>query len=132
MDAAAAARRWGDTWQRGWPARDIEAVSALYHADVVYAGEPYREPLRGIGEVRAYFSRTFGEEDEIRAWFAEPVVDGQRASIEWWATLLEDGAEISLVGTSTLRFDADGLVVEQRDTWNQADGRVPPREGWGG
>ena len=71
MDAGTAARRWGDTWQRGWQARDIETVSALYHPDVLYAGEPYREPLHGIGEVRAYFARTFGEEDEIRAWFAD-------------------------------------------------------------
>jgi hypothetical protein len=30
-----------------------------------------------------------------------------------------------------LRFDAAGLVVEQRDTWNQADGRREPPEGWG-
>jgi hypothetical protein len=59
------------------------------------------------------------------------VVDGQHASIEWWATLLEDGAETTLVGTSTLRFDADGLVVEQRDTWNQASERVTPPETWG-
>lgn len=131
MDAVDAARRWADTWQRGWTARDVDAVRALYHPNVLYAGEPFREPERGIGEVRAYFARTFGEEDEIRAWFGEPVVDGQRASIEWWATLLEDGAEVTLVGTSTLRFDADGLVVEQRDTWNQADQRVAPPESWG-
>jgi ketosteroid isomerase-like protein len=131
MDAVDAGRRWADTWLRGWMARDVEAVAALYHPDVLYAGEPFREPLRGIGEVRGYFVRTFGEEDEVRAWFAKPVVDGQHASIEWWATLLEDGAETTLVGTSTLRFDADGLVVEQRDTWNQASERVTPPETWG-
>jgi hypothetical protein len=36
-----------------------------------------------------------------------------------------------LAGTSVLRFDADGLVVEQRDAWNQADRRREPQEGWG-
>jgi hypothetical protein len=59
------------------------------------------------------------------------VVTGRHASVEWWATLLEDGAETSLVGTSTLIFDDGGLVVEQRDTWNQSDRRVRPPEGWG-
>jgi len=131
MDAAAAARRWGETWQREWPARDIDAVSALYHPEVRYTAEPFREHLDGIGDLRGYFAEVFGEETEINAWFGDPVVDGQRASIEWWATLLEDGVETSLAGTSTLRFDAAGLVVEQRDTWNQASGRMPPREGWG-
>ena len=131
MEAADAARRWADTWQREWPARDLEAVLALYHPDVVYASEPFRVPFRAVEELRVYLAGAFAEEDQIEAWFAKPVVGGEHASIEWWATLLEDGAETTLVGTSTLRFDADGLVVEQRDTWNQSAGRVKPREGWG-
>lgn len=131
MEAADAAKRWGETWQRAWAARDLEAVGALYHPAVIYASQPFRDPFRGIAELRAYLARTFGEEDEIESWFADPIVDGDHASIEWWATLIEDGVEISLVGTSTLRFDAAGLVVEQRDTWNQSDGRVQPFEGWG-
>ena len=131
MDGVEAARRWRDTWERRWPARDLEAIIGLYHPDVIYASEPLRAPFRGVGELRGYLSGAFAEEDEIRAWFAEPVVQGDQASIEWWATLIEGGVETTLVGTSTLRFDADGLVLEQRDTWNQSDGRVPPREGWG-
>ena len=35
-----------------------------------------------------------------------------------------DGSVQSLAGTSLLRFDAQGLVVEQRDAWADADGRV--------
>jgi len=131
VDGAAAARRWGDTWQRAWPEKDQGAVGALYHPNVVYRAEPFRAPLRGMEEVGAYFAQVFGEEDDISAWFGEPVVEDQRASIEWWATLLEEGVEITLVGTSTLRFDAAGLVIEQRDTWNQSKGRTPPPEGWG-
>ena len=131
METVDAAARWADTWRDRWPARDLEAVSALYHPDVTYRGEPFREPFTGIGELRAYLGRTFGEEEEIETWFGAPVVAGNHASVEWWATLFEDGAETTLVGTSTLVFDESGLVVEQRDTWNQSDGRVPPPEGWG-
>ena len=66
METADAARRWGDTWRDRWPARDLEAVAALYHADV-----------------------------------------------------------------TCLVFDDAGLVIEQRDTWNQARGRLSPPEGRG-
>jgi hypothetical protein len=59
------------------------------------------------------------------------VVGDGRAAIEWWAAVTENGIEITLAGTSVLRFDADGLVVEQRDTWNQAEGRRQPPGGWG-
>lgn len=56
----------------------------------------------------------------------------QRAAVEWWASLVEEGREITLAGTSVLRFGPDGLVIEQRDTWNQADGRSEPPGGGGG
>jgi len=45
--------------------------------------------------------------------------------VDWWAVVTSTDASVqSLAGTSLLRFDADGLVVEQRDAWGDADGRV--------
>jgi YD repeat-containing protein len=131
MDATAAARRWADTWQREWPNADVDALSNLYHPDVHYAVDAFREVIRGAPDLRRYFADVFAEETELTAWIGEPIVEGQRASIEWRATLLENGQPVSIVGTSTLRFDAAGLVVEQRDTWNQSSGQTPPPEGWG-
>ena len=81
--------------------------------------------------MREYVTQAFAEEELVRAWVGKPVVDGDRAAIEWWAALTENGVETTLAGTSVLRFDAAGLVVEQRDTWNQADGRREPPDGWG-
>jgi hypothetical protein len=50
--------------------------------------------------------------------FGEPIVDGDRAAVEWSAeTTLKDGGTENLAGVSLLRFDEDGLVVEQRDFW---------------
>ena len=63
-------------------------------------------------------------------WMSEPIVDGDRASISWWASLREEGADATLAGTSTLRFDPDGLVVEQWDTWNVLDARSEPPTTW--
>jgi hypothetical protein len=128
---AAAAHRWAETWKRAWEAQDTEAIVELYHPDVVFSTQPFREPYLRRAGVREYVSQAFSEEEEVRVWVGEPVVGTDRAAIEWWAALRENGVEITLAGTSVLRFDVDGLVVEQRDAWNQAEGRREPPEGWG-
>ena len=51
-------------------------------------------------------------------------MDGDRAAVEWWAFVRENGRDVTLAGTSLLRFDGDGRCVEQRDAWAVADGRV--------
>src|SRR5215208_4568012 len=119
-DAADAARRWAAVWKSAWEARDTEAIVALYHPDAVFSTQPFRTPYMGQAGVREYVSGAFAEEDGPRVWVGQPVVSGERASVEWWAALTENGRETTLAGTSVLRFDADGLVVEQRDTWNQS------------
>jgi hypothetical protein len=45
--------------------------------------------------------------------------------------MIENGQQITLAGTSLIRFDADGKVLSQWDSWNQADGRIEPPSGWG-
>jgi hypothetical protein len=53
-----------------------------------------------------------------------PVVDGDRAAVDWWAVVtLRDGSVETLAGTSLLRFADDGLVAEQRDVWATHAGR---------
>jgi len=81
--------------------------------------------------VREYVSQAFDEEGEPRVWVGAPVVDGDRAAIEWWAALIENGVETTLAGTSVLRFDDEGLVAEQRDSWNQVEGLREPPDNWG-
>jgi ketosteroid isomerase-like protein len=131
VDAREPARRWASTWKSAWEAKDTEAIVALYAPDAVFSTQPFRTPhLRRAG-VREYVSQAFAEEDAPRVWMGDPVVDGNRAAIEWWAAVTENGVETTLAGTSVLRFDDDGLVVEQRDTWNQADGRREPPDNWG-
>ena len=93
--------------------------------------EPFREPFRDVDGVRRYVTGVFGEEAEPQVWISPPIVEGERASVSWWASLLEDGAATTLAGTSVLRFDADGRVVEQWDAWNQLRERRAPPERWG-
>lgn len=130
-DARTAALRWAESWQRAWEALDVDAVVGLYADGAVFSSQPFRTPYRGRDGVREYVAGAFGEERDVRARFGMPVVDGDRAAVEWWASLVEEGRKVTLAGTSVLRFDADGQVVEQRDTWNSSDGWREPPQGWG-
>jgi uncharacterized membrane protein YkvA (DUF1232 family) len=130
LDPQAAARRWAETWQRGWNERDVNSIVALYAEGATFSSEPFREIEHGPAEVRRYVNAAFAEEEQPAARFGEPIVARNRAAVRWWATLLEAGQPITLAGTSILRFDANGLVVEQWDTWNQTSGRHDPPPGW--
>ncbi len=126
-DARLAARRWADAWTRGWEALDIEPILACYAHDALLSTAPFREPYRGIAGVREYVVGALAAEADPTVWMAEPIVDGDRASISWWASLREDGADATLAGTSVLRFDANGQVVEQWDSWHQRPERGEPQ-----
>ncbi len=131
MDTKAAAQRWANVWQSAWEAGGLEAIVALYADDAVFSSEPYRAPFRGRDGVRTYVAVAFAEEDDVRARFGQPIVTGERAAVQWWASLVEEGKGLTLAGTSILTFDDAGLVVDQWDTWNTIDERREPPEGWG-
>jgi nuclear transport factor 2 (NTF2) superfamily protein len=127
MTPRQAAVRWARAWRDGWTARDPEPILACYARDAVLSTQPFREPYRGRDGVRDYVTGVFADEDDPRVWIGAPLVDGDRAAVAWWASLREGGDDATLAGTSLLRFDAEGLVVEQWDAWNRLpDRRDPP------
>lgn len=121
-------KRWADGYEAAWEAGDADAAAALYADDCVFRSAPFREPEAPL----EYTRRVFPEARVDGARFGEPVEEEDRASVEWWATLvLEDGEEQTLAGCSMLRFGTDGLVVEARDYWHLEPGRREPPPGWG-
>lgn len=129
-DVQAIAQKWAEAWRTGWPAKEVESMAAFYAPEATYLSVPFREPDLGVDGVRSYLTREFGVESEIECWFATPVVEGKRAAIEWWASWVEGGMELTLAGSTFLTFNGDGLIVDHRDYWNQVDDRRPPYEGW--
>jgi hypothetical protein len=117
METRAAAERWRETWQRCWQAHEPEPIVALYADGAYFQTHPFRDPQ----PPRDYVEPTLAAEESATCEFGPPLVDGDRAAVEWHGeTVLRDGGTEKLAGVSLLRFDADGLVVEQRDFWNQA------------
>jgi SnoaL-like domain len=130
MDVRAAARRWAETWARAWPERDVDAITALYADDALYRASVFREPDRGTAGVRRYLDENFTIEQEIECWFGEPIAAGSRAAVEWWATWIEKGERLTLAGTTVLRFDQAGQVVDHRDYWSQVERYEAPFQDW--
>jgi len=117
VDTREAAERWRRTWARGWHGHDADSILALYAEGATLRSHPFRDAVAPAD----YIVRTLEAEAWVDCEFLEPVVDGDRAAVEWRAdTRLKDGGAEKLSGVSLLRFDADGLVVEQRDFWASA------------
>ena len=97
-------------------AHDSAAIGALYGETAHFQSHPFRVPEPALD----YVKRVFADEASAEPHFSEPVVDGDRVVVEWRSRVkLKDGREENLVGVSLLRFDAAGLVREQRDIWCQ-------------
>jgi SnoaL-like domain len=124
-----AAERWLDGWARGWAAHDVELIASLYTEDAVQVSAFFRDPQRPAD----YAAWAFAEEESAEVWFAEPVVEDDRAAVAWWGiSHLVDGHDTTLAGVSMLRFGSDGLVVDQRDYWNEAkETAIAPPDEWG-
>ena len=91
---------------------DADAIRRLYAEGAYWQQHPFREPEAD------YLGRVFAEEASAQCEFGTPIVDGDRAAVSWTGqTVLVDGGTEDLVGVSLLRFDDEGLVVEQRDIW---------------
>ena len=124
-----AVRRWIDRWARGWATHDVELIDSLYTDDAVHFSAPFREPQRPSD----YAAWAFSDEESAEVWFAEPIVQGDEAAVAWWAISHgTDGRDTTLAGVSMIAFGTDGLVVDQRDYWNEAENTaIAPPDGWG-
>ena len=127
MDARLAAQRWADTWATAWMAKDAEAVASLYAEGAAFRSHPFRE----LQHPRAYAEWAFSEQDAAECWFGTAVVDGNRATVEYWAVVSFEGRDETIAGIAVIRFDDDGFVAEQRDYWNAQAGRHALPDGWG-
>jgi hypothetical protein len=87
---------------------------------VVFFSHPFRDPQAP----REYAAWAFADQTDVELRFGAPVANGTRAAVDWWAVITEGAVVETIAGISLLRFAPDGRVVEQRDAWSSAPGRV--------
>lgn len=121
MDTRAAARRFADTWQHGWTHHDVDAITALYTDDAVHHSMPFRAPHRGKKAIADYIRWSFDGETPITVTFAAPLVDEDRAAIEFRVHALDHGRPTTLAGCVFARFTPEGLAAETRDYWHTSE-----------
>jgi hypothetical protein len=128
MDVNAAARRWVETLRDTWPRNDIEPFVALYREDARYRDLPRRDGESAAEHMRRVY--VLGDPGP-EVWVGEPLVAGGSAVVDWWAVITLDGSQHTFSGTTWVRFDDDGLIADEHDTWMRAEGRIEPWPGWG-
>ena len=124
-------QEWLDGYRSAWEGRDPDAAARLFTEDASYRTTPYEEPFRGCDGVRAYWAEVTSTQSDVRLRYGTPVVDGRHAAVEWWVTMRNSGADVTLAGEFFLRFDASGVCEELREYWHFSEGRLEPFEGWG-
>ena len=125
------AEEWIAAYRRAWLERDPEKVVTLFTDDAVYRSSPFREPHFGSAGIRDYWTRATSTQEELDLRFGDPVVEGSKVVVEWWAIMRDEGAWITLPGCLLLRFAEDGRCEELREYWHVEDGRHEPHPGWG-
>ena len=123
---------WIEGYARAWEEKDAEAVVALFTEDAEYRSSPFREPPNiGSDGIHAYWTRACSAQEDTRVRTGTPFVAGDRVAVEWWATMVQEGEEITLPGCLLLRFAPDGRCQALREYWHVEPGRHEPHRGWG-
>jgi ketosteroid isomerase-like protein len=125
MDAETAAHRWAATWSQAWTQRDAEAIAELYADTVVYRSPAFGPPELGLAGVRRYLNEQVPIAADRECRVGQPIVSGDRAAVEWWASWTGQGQDLWSAGVTMLRFDAQGQVIEHRDYYHPVVQRQP-------
>lgn len=121
------AERWARVWEAAWPARDADAIAALQAPDGRHWSSPLEAPHRGRHGLLEYLVDAFADETApTTCRFAAPIVDGNRATVEYWAQVEYSGKAATISGCTVLEFDSDGLVLASRDYSFQEPGHLAP------
>lgn len=123
--------RWAAAYARAWELRDPDAAAALFTPDAAYRSLIFNEPHTGSIAIRSYWQRATSTQSDVRVWMGAPLVDGQRAAIEWWTVMAHEGeGRVTLPGCLLLEFDGE-RGARLNEYWHSGPGAAEPYEGWG-
>ena len=113
-----------------WSGGTLREALPLFAEDAVHRVLPNREPDVGHVAIGRAYDTWQAAASDVRVQYADPVVDGDRAVLEWWCEWIEDGQSMMMAGMTKIWVNSEGLVVEGREYWSASAGAMPPYEGW--
>jgi predicted SnoaL-like aldol condensation-catalyzing enzyme len=122
---------WVETYRQAWEESDAEKAASLFTDDATYRSNIFEEPNAGHEGVSAYWSRVTSTQTDIVVRMGRPIVDGNRVSVEFWTTMNNEGADVTLPGCLLLDFADDGRCRRLHEYYEFAPGRLDPPEEWG-
>jgi hypothetical protein len=121
---------WVEELRLAWEQADPARAAALFTIDARYHSNPFHPPLIGRTAIEAYWSKATSTQSDVRVRMGRPLLDGDRAVVEWWTVMRNGEAETTDTGALVLAF-ADGLCTNLREYWNMTEAILEPPEGWG-
>ena len=122
---------WLEAYRKAWEDKDADAAAALFDEGSTYRSNIFEEPYEGPEGVRRYWLEVTRTQEDVRVLMGRPFADGDRAAAEFWTTMRNDGADITLPGCLLLRFGQDGRCRALREYWHVEQGRLDPPPEWG-
>jgi ketosteroid isomerase-like protein len=124
---------WIAAYGRAWEERDADAAAEIFTPDALYRSNPYAPAHEGRDGVHAYWSDATQTQADVTVRWGVPIVsaDAGRAAVEFWVTMENGGADVTLTGILYLLFAEDGRCRELREAWHFETGTLEPPAGWG-
>jgi len=121
---------WVEELRQAWESGDPRQAGALFSENAVYHSHPFRLPLRGRQAIEDYWADATADQANVRVAMGRPMLDGNRAAVEWWTVMVERGIQTTDAGVLILDFE-DGRCRRLREYWNLLEGVLDPGPGWG-
>lgn len=100
----------------------LEAIDTLYAADAAFR-DPFNQ-VRGVKAIRRIFEHMFLTVDQPQFRVHNTIRQADQAFIAWTFRFRRSGGKqvwLDIEGSSHVRFDASGKVIEHRDYWDAAE-----------
>jgi ketosteroid isomerase-like protein len=131
MTTSEEVRRWAAEYRSAWLEADADRVAALFADDATYRSNIYEAPHVGSAGIAQYWRDVTAVQSDVDVHIGSPIVDGERAVVEFWTTMAIEGDPVTLSGSLLLHFRSDGLCTALREYWNFEQGTHTPPMGWG-
>ncbi len=76
--------RWVGKYTHAWRSKDAKAAASLFAENVEYYSHPFRPAQLGRDKVREYTVGAFDIDEVYDVRFGKPIVEGSRATVEYW------------------------------------------------